>query len=247
MITLFKRVAVISLLVMAVTYFTKDSLPTPDYYDNAIIQEPVQNKISKKPFIIEVNQERYQITPKYDYHLEGIVVSAHNADALLDLRHHEEWRDFLNIRDLCVIWGENVKNRVYKEMEFKNGDWTCWYSWPNATVRQNFRSDQLSNNHLLAEEDNIKQSIMKAEPGDHIFLEGMLVNYDNPANGFKRGTSISRTDSGQGACETIYVEKFGIIQKANVLERKLFQFAKFLFILSLVGIVFLFFTQSRKS
>ena len=47
LITLFKRVAVISLLVMAVTYFTKDSLPTPDYYDNAVIQEPIQKKSAK--------------------------------------------------------------------------------------------------------------------------------------------------------------------------------------------------------
>ena len=47
LITLFKRVAVVSILVMAVTYFTKDSLPTPDYYDNAVIREPIQSKTSK--------------------------------------------------------------------------------------------------------------------------------------------------------------------------------------------------------
>jgi len=246
LITLFKRVSVVSILVMAVTYFTKDSLPTPDYYDQAVIREPIQNKINKKPFEIEVNRERYQITPKYDYCLEGVVVSVHNADAFLDMRHHEEWRDFLNIRDLCVIWGDNVKNGVYKEMDFSNGDWTCWYSWPNAEVRQHFRSNQLSNNHLLAEKEVIKQSIMKAEPGDHILLEGMLVDYANPANSFKRGTSTSRTDAGQGACETIYVKKFEIIQKANALVRNLFQVAKILFILSLVSLVFLYFTQSRK-
>lgn len=241
LVTLFKRVTVISLLVMAATYFTKDSLPAPEYYGNTAIREPVQNKISKKPFKIEVNQERYQLAPKYDYRLEGVVVSAHNADAFLDLRHHEEWRDFLNIRDLCVIWGDNVKNGVYSEMEFDSGDWTCWYSWPNAAVRQKFRTDQLSNNHLLTENEVIVRSIKEAQPGDHILIEGMLVDYANPANSFKRGTSTSRTDTGQGACETIYVEKFEIIQKANVFKRNLFQVAKFFFILSLIGLLFLFF------
>ncbi len=241
LVTLFKRVTVISLLVMAATYFTKDSLPAPEYYGNTAIREPVQNKISKKPFKIEVNQERYQLAPKYDYRLEGVVVSAHNADAFLDLRHHEEWRDFLNIRDLCVIWGDNVKNGVYSEMEFDSGDWTCWYSWPNAAVRQKFRTDQLSNNHLLTENEVIVRSIKEAQPGDHILIEGMLVDYANPANSFKRGTSTSRTDTGQGACETVYVEKFEIIQKANVFKRNLFQVAKFFFILSLIGLLFLFF------
>ncbi len=245
--TLLERVAAISLLVMAVTYFTKESLPDPAYYGDAVIQKPIQNKISKKPFEIEVNRELYHITPKYDYRLEGVVVSVHNADAFLDMRHHEEWRDFLNIKDLCVIWGENVKNGIYKEMEFDSGDWTCWYSWPNAAVGQNFRNDQLSNNHLLAEKEAIKQSILEAAPGDHIRIEGMLVDYANPANSFRRGTSVSRTDTGQGACETIYVEKFEIIQKANALERNLFQAAKFFFVLSLIGFMFLFFTLSKKT
>lgn len=245
--TLSKRVAIISLLVMAITYFTKESLPDPGYYGDAIIQEPIQNKISKKPFEIEVNKERYHITPKYDYRLEGVVVSAHNADAFLDMRHHEEWRDFLNIKDLCVIWGDNVKNGIYKKMKFDSGDWTCWYSWPNAAVKQHFRSDQLSNNHLLAEKEVIKQSILEAAPGDHIRIEGMLVDYANPTNSFKRGTSISRTDRGQGACETIYVENFEILRKANALERNLFQAAKIFLILSLISLVFLSFTLSKKT
>ena len=244
---LFQRVAAISLLVMIATYFTKDTLPTAEYYGNTLIKEPIQNKSSKKPFKIEANQEQYRITPKYQYSLEGVVVSTHNADAFLDMAHHEEWRDFINIRDLCIIWGDNVKSGVYKDMQFENGNWTCWYSWPNANVRQRFHNNELSNNHLLAEEESVKRAIMEAQPGDHIHIEGMLVNYTNPANGFKRGTSITRTDTGQGACETIYVEKFDIIKKANTLKRNLFDIAKFLFILSTLALLFLFITSLRKA
>ena len=243
---LFQRVATISLLVMIATYFTKDTLPAPDYYANTFIKEPIQNKSSKKPFKIEENQEHYLITPKYDYILEGVVVSTHNADAFLDMAHHEEWRDFINMRDLCVIWGDNVKSGVYKDMQFENGNWTCWYSWPNANVRQRFQNNELSNNHLLAGEEFVKSAIMEAQPGDHIYIEGMLVNYANPANGFKRGTSITRTDTGQGACETIYVEKFDIIKKANTLKREIFNIAKFLFILSIIALLYLFIISLRK-
>lgn len=243
---LFKRVAIISLLVMIATYFTKDTLPAPEYYANTLIKEPSQKKSNKKPFKIESNQEHYRITPKYEYSLEGVVVSTHNADAFLDMAHHEEWRDFINIRDLCVIWGDNVKSGVYEDMQFENGNWTCWYSWPNSNVRQRFQNNQLSNNHLLAGEESIKKAIMEAQPGDHIHIEGMLVNYANPANGFKRGTSITRTDTGQGACETIYVEKFDIIKKANTLKRNLFNIAKFLFLLSISALLFLFITSLGK-
>jgi hypothetical protein len=243
---LFKRVAIISLLAMVATYFTKDTLPSAEYYGNTLIKEPTQNKSSKKPFEIEANKEHYHITPKYKYNLEGVVVSTHNSDAFLDMAHHEEWRDFINMRDLCVIWGDNVKSGVYKEMQFENGNWTCWYSWPNANVRQRFRNSQLSNNHLLAGEESVKKAILEAQPGDHIHLEGMLVNYTNPANNFKRGTSITRTDTGQGACETIYVEKFDIIKKANAFKRVIFNIAKFFFILSIIALLYLFIISLRK-
>ncbi|MGI9235384.1 MAG: hypothetical protein ACR2RD_17260, partial [Woeseiaceae bacterium] len=39
---------------------------------------------------------------------------------------------------------------------------------------------------------------------------GYLASYSN-AGGGKRGTSTTRTDTGDGACETVFVENFDII------------------------------------
>ena len=244
-ITLIKRIAQISFLVMIVSYITKDSISSSTQYSNLFITPPKQFETDKSAFDIEVNNEHYYINPKYDYTLEGIVVSTHHSDAFLDMAH-EEWRDYLNIADLCVIWGENITNNVYKDMEFNNGNWTCFYSWPNAEVRQRFNEDQLSNNHLLTNNASIQQTIMNVEPGDHIRIEGMLVEYSNPANGFKRKTSITRTDRGQGACETIFIEKFDILQQLNSFQRVLFNISKFIFIFSSILFLLLYFTSSSK-
>jgi hypothetical protein len=95
----------------------------------------------------------------------------------------------------------------------------------------------------------IRRQIEKSHPGDLVRIEGMLVEYANPSNGFKRGTSITRRDKGQGACETIYVETFDILKRANVLWQSLFSVAKFLFVTSLLALLFLYFTapnQARK-
>jgi hypothetical protein len=159
---------------------------------------------------------------------------------------HEAWQDYLNIADICVIWGENVKNGVYQDMMFENGNWTCYYSWPNASVRQRFREDQLSNNHLLTNDTVLSQKILDTKPGDHIHIKGSLVTYTNASNNFKRGTSTSRTDRGQGACEVIYVNTFEHIQKANSLQHTLFEIAKSIFIFSLFLLFLLHFTSSRS-
>ncbi|MCX6558364.1 MAG: hypothetical protein NTW95_13195, partial [Candidatus Aminicenantes bacterium] len=42
-----------------------------------------------------------------------------------------------------------------------------------------------------------------------------LVTYSQPANQFMRGTSTVRDDVGDGACETVFVTDFSILQRAN--------------------------------
>jgi hypothetical protein len=74
---------------------------------------------------------------------------------------------------------------------------------------------QLSNNHLLVDDEFLKQTLMSAERGDLIHISGQLASYENPANGFLRGSSTRRDDTGNGACETIFVEDIKIVEKAN--------------------------------
>jgi hypothetical protein len=45
------------------------------------------------------------------------------------------------------------------------------------------------------------------------------VNYSQPANQFFRGSSTVRDDTGDGACETVYVNEFKILQRANPVWR----------------------------
>jgi hypothetical protein len=57
--------------------------------------------------------------------------------------------------------------------------------------------------------------------GDQIQISGMLAKYKNN-QGFNRGTSITRTDTGNGACETIYVNDFQITQPSKNAWRKVY-------------------------
>jgi hypothetical protein len=49
-------------------------------------------------------------------------------------------------------------------------------------------------------------------------FRGYLASYSNERGG-KRGTSTTRTDTGDGACETVYVEYFRIVEPATSLWR----------------------------
>ncbi|MCP4766375.1 MAG: hypothetical protein GY875_08890 [Gammaproteobacteria bacterium] len=236
-----RAVFVVSLMVSGYLYVVKDALPETSFYDVDQLRDPIQSVTRENSFTTQANDQQYVITPLYDYELDGVIVSLHDSDDFLDITHHRRWQDYINLRDLCVIWGDNVRSGVYHEMEFTNGTWTCWFSWPNSEVASRFDDTQLSNNHLLIDDDAIKQALMQAEAGDHIRLKGMLVEYSNPGNGFQRGTSVTRTDTGNGACETIYVNAFEVIKKANRGTRHIYTVAFWITALSLVGVLVLFF------
>lgn len=235
-----KWTLIASLLLLLISLVYKDRLPDPGQYEINRLTDPLQESTFRSPFWVETGGQRYQIKPLHDYTLEGVVVSHHDADAFSDIWHHDKWKDFLNVRDLCVIWGDNVGTGIYQNMKFENDSWTCWAYWPDAQTGSQFQMRQLSNNHLLVDNLFLKEALMSAERGDHIRISGQLASYENPSNGFLRGTSTRRDDTGNGACETIYVENFEIVTKANRLWRNIYTVSAWILGISLLLFLILF-------
>ncbi len=77
---------------------------------------------------------------------------------------------------------------------------------------------------LLATDEFVAKDIMEATVGDQIYFKGYLSHYSHN-QGFKRGTSIVRTDRGNGACETVFITDFQILKEANIVWRGLHAFS----------------------
>lgn len=227
------------------SHWQKNQFPAPEFYDLARLQEPRQTPTDTTPFQIEANAISYRIEPLFDYALDGVVVSLHDSDAFWDIYHFKDWKDFINIRDLCVVWGENVASGVFGEMHYKNTTWTCWVSTNDTVTAERFAWDQLSNNHLLSHDPRIQKAIKSAEIGDQIHLRGQLASYSH-AGGFQRGTSTTRQDTGNGACETIHIEDFQIIRKSNPGWRLVNRLTSALSILAFLGLTVLFFVAPYR-
>jgi hypothetical protein len=237
----------LALALWALAWVRKDRLPDADFYDQSRLVEPRQEATAEQPFQVDAGGIRYRIEPVADYELDGVVVSYHDSDAFSDIYHHKDWKDFLNIRDLCVIWGRNVGDQVYRELKFENSTWTCWMYAPTQAALQRFRGDQLSNNHLLAADRRVQEAIMAAQPGDQIRFRGLLARYSHSNGAFQRGTSTVRTDTGNGACETVFVRDFQVLEKANQGWRQLYGLAKWAAILCLIGLLILLFVAPPRA
>ena len=229
-----KIVLLSALILFGITYFLKDSLPRKNKIFKELYREPLQTQTNIPPaFEVEQKGFNYTVTPLYNYELYGLIVSYHHSDSFLDTSH-QRWNDYLNIKDICVIWGKNIRTEVYRHMKFWNRDFICNYRYPSSEVGMLFSENCLSNNHLLTDKKEIRKKIMSAREGDQIYLKGYLSAYAHKKSEFKRGTSTTRQDRGDGACETIYVTDFKILSRTNVLSRFLHSFSIYLFIFCLI-------------
>ncbi len=197
-------------------------LPPTDHIDGSLLGNPVQtDREILPPFEVERKGVAYLVTPLFGYEIRGLVVSEHDSRAFTDLSH-ERWKDNLNVKDVCLVWGRNVATGVYRKMKFRNRDFTCYYYYPDAGTGALFSEDCLSNNHLLAGDDRMARKVRKVRRGDQIRVRGWLAAYERPGTPFRRGTSTTREDRGNGACETVYVTEFEVLKPGHPGWRKLF-------------------------
>lgn len=66
-----------------------------------------------------------------------------------------------------------------------------------------------ANMHLIAANSDVAAVIADARVGQILSLEGLLVDVRRPDGGGMR-TSLTRDDTGAGACEIVWVERIGV-------------------------------------
>ena len=208
-----------ALLIGLVTLFFsllfKGRWPKPFEIRPECLQEPVQTQEDvPEPFAAEAKGYVYEVQPLFNYELWGMVVSSHHAGSITDFAH-EAWKDYLNIKDICVIFGRNLETDAFRYVTFRSRDFTCYYSYRDPDVGELFSGAHLANNHLITTDPLLVRAIRRARRGDQIRIKGWLVNYRHEGARGGRSTSTVRTDAGDRACEVVYVTEFEIMKKAN--------------------------------
>jgi hypothetical protein len=226
-------------LALVVSLFFRYRLPDNSLALEALLQAPVQSEEGiPEPFDITRKDVTYTVTPLYSYELWGLIVSYHHSASFVDISHRQ-WKDFINTKDVCVIWGRNIETGVYKRMSFKNRDFTCYYRYPDRETGQLFTENALSNNHLLPADPLVADTVLKARKGDQVRFKGWLVSYGIKGTPYARRSSTVRNDRGNGACEVVYVTEFEILRPANAAWRTLFKMSLVFIGFSLFVLIFL--------
>lgn len=139
-------------------------------------------------------------------------VARFETEALVLSRNVQRWpvadaaRDLAPL-DLALGWG--LMSTPSEIAKLKIWQWGRFYYW---RVRGGERFDPraaipLSTNvHLIPATPEVRRALMRVREGDLIRLEGRLVDAHHPELGWWR-SSRTRTDTGNGACEILFVER----------------------------------------
>lgn len=108
--------------------------------------------------------------------------------------------------DLALGWGVMSDSAMLDKIDIsQSGRWyRTRYELP-PPVDERLMVASSSNMHMIPARKDIEGALKKLRVGDIILISGFLVDVDHESGWYWR-TSMSRTDSGDGACELVYVE-----------------------------------------
>jgi hypothetical protein len=145
----------------------------------------------------------YQITPLADFELEARVLS--REDYALDAG-----ADLVPV-DLALGWGRMSDTRVIDQLDIEQSARFYSYRWsdlPPIPPQEIVRSS--ANMHLIPANRSVATQLDQVRKGSLIALRGQLVTARR-ADGWTWTSSLTRSDSGGGACELVLVQSITLL------------------------------------
>jgi len=139
------------------------------------------------------------ITPRARYEIQAVVLSKHHYWAGYT-------EDNIAPYDLALGWGPMSDAAVINALKISQGfRWYkyVWHTAPPIDLEEIIRHS--SNHHILPSDRKVLKQVESIKRFDNMLLKGYLVDVSLP-DGWRWATSLTREDSGGGACEIFWVE-----------------------------------------
>jgi hypothetical protein len=150
---------------------------------------------------LHVRDYDFRLTPLATYRVAARVLGAE--------RYYIGWRSDLAPVDLALGWGYMADRAVDRFIDWRQGG--RWYFYRYSADSPYGASDivpQSANVHIVPGSSNLRRALLHVAAGDMIILEGHLISARRVGVVMSPWTSsLTRTDSGDGACELMWVER----------------------------------------
>jgi hypothetical protein len=111
--------------------------------------------------------------------------------------------------DLALGWGRMSDSEVLAKVDItQSGRFYRWHVKEFPIPRREIETSS-ANMHMIPADDDVKRQLEQVRAGQVVRIEGFLVDARR-TDGWRWNTSMTREDTGAGACELIYVERIDL-------------------------------------
>ncbi|MDA3859982.1 MAG: hypothetical protein PF445_02035 [Melioribacteraceae bacterium] len=148
-----------------------------------------------------------QVWERDEYFINAIAKFELKAKVLGKERYRFDRESDIAPYDLALGWGRMSDQTIIDKFDIsQRARWFFWdtdsYPIPRKEIEQS-----ASNMHIIPATDEIMNELDDLVVGEIIYLKGYLVSAMAPEDGWRWKSSLSRNDTGGGACEVVWVEK----------------------------------------
>ena len=136
-----------------------------------------------------------------------------SAVILSKKRYVSDWTSIISPLDFALGWGDVAKSENLEHIKVRQTMRWYRYKFDNeCAITQQYISAHSSNHHIIPANNNIRKAVLSTKKNDAIVLEGYLVNVSGKYKGgnVTWRSSETRTDTGNGSCEIMYVTSIKI-------------------------------------
>ncbi len=172
----------------------------PITHPPGVLADGTPLQVSVQPSSFEIDD--YRITKKARFEIHARVLSTE--------QYYLNREADLSPIDLALGWGVMSDQSLLEQIDISQS--SRWYRWryeDSLPVSDQQIISSSGNMHMIPASTSVERSLMKLREGDLVALQGYLVDVDHDS-GWRWRTSMTRTDTGGGACEIVYVESIAV-------------------------------------
>jgi hypothetical protein len=160
--------------------------------------------------LVKADPAQTNITPMTlpaigSYRIEAVALYDITARILHTKRYWTGRNDLVPV-DIAAGWGRMSDQAVLDGLTISQSNRFYFYRWSNQPpIPPQEIVTHSANMHLIAAASRITSAVSGLRAGQVVSMHGYLVNVSAP-DGFHWRTSLTRSDTGNGACELFYVE-----------------------------------------
>ena len=113
--------------------------------------------------------------------------------------------------DFAVGWGDMAKPEIYSQIQISQSNrWYRWRTESEPPIPGHAIESQSANMHIIPANEDVAKTLKQVSADDVVYLKGALVEIEMD-NGWRWRSSLSREDTGAGACELMRVDQVRIL------------------------------------